>query len=315
MKKFVFCLLSFIIIHNLKATDTTKLVYPPKVQLFSLSDVRLLPGEFKHIQDLDHKYLLTLEPDRMVSWFRREAGLTPKAPPYPYWESEDVWGSGPLAGHIMGFYLSSMSMMYASTSDEAIVQKLIYTLQELDECQKAQGDGYLLAVPNGRHIFQDVADGKFTTSNPLINSSWEPVYIMNKIMLGLYGVYTRCHLPLAKDLLVKMADWFGNSIINKLSHEEMQKLLVCEHGSINESYITVYMVTGDKKYLEWARQLNDEDMWVPASQGKDILEGWHANTQIPKFTGFENVYDYTGEKKYTDAAHFFGRQLSLTIPG
>jgi uncharacterized protein len=100
-----------------------------KVELFSLSDIRLLPGEFKHIQDLDHKYLLTLEPDRMVSWFRREAGLTPKAPPYPFWESEDVWGKGPLAGHIMGFYLSSMSMMYAATGDEAIIGKLNYTLK------------------------------------------------------------------------------------------------------------------------------------------------------------------------------------------
>jgi len=293
------------------AADTTKVrvAHPAKIQLFSLSDVRLLPGEFRHIQDLDHQYLLSLEPDRMASWFRKEAGLTPKAPPYPYWESENVWGKGPLAGHIMGFYLSSMSMMYASTGDDAIIQKINYTLSQLDECQEAGGDGYLLAVPNGRKIFKDVVAGNFTTSNPLINDSWEPVYIMNKIMLGLYGVYTRCNLPLAKDILVKMADWFGDSVINKLSHDDMQKLLVCEHGSINESYVTVYLLTGNDKYLEWAQRLNDEDMWVPASQGKDILEGWHANTQIPKFTGFENVYQYTGDKKLTDAAQFFWKTV------
>ncbi len=283
----------------------TQLVHQPKISLFGLADVRLHDSEFKHIMDLDRAYLLSLEPDRLASWFRREAGLTPKAQPYPFWESEDVFGCGPLAGHIMGFYLSSMSMMYASTGDTTLISRLKYTLRELDECQQAQGDGYLLATINGRHVFQDVVDGKFTTTNPLINSTWEPVYIMNKIMLGLYGVYTECHLPQARDILVKMADWFGNQVIDKLSHEDMQKLLVCEHGSINESYIQVYSLTGDKKYLNWALRLNDEDMWVPMSQGKDILNGWHANTQIPKFTGFEAVYDYTGEKKYTDATRFF----------
>ena len=55
---------------------------------------------------------------------------------------------------------------------------------------------------------------------------------------------------------------------------------MCEHGSINESFIDVYQITGEEKYLKWAQRLNDEDMWVPMSEGKDILEGWHANTQV-----------------------------------
>jgi hypothetical protein len=50
-----------------------------KMQYFSLSDIQLLDSEFKHIQDMTHRYLLTIEPDRLCSWFRREAGLTPRA--------------------------------------------------------------------------------------------------------------------------------------------------------------------------------------------------------------------------------------------
>ena len=102
-----------------------------------------------------------------------------------------------------------------------------------------------------------------------------------------------------------MADWFGYEVLDKLNHENIQKMLVCEHGSINESYIDVYKITGDKKYLEWAKKLNDEDMWVPLSKGEDILNGWHANTQIPKFTGFNAVYRYTNNKAYNDAATRF----------
>jgi len=309
--KYITCLLVGTLLSayaTAEAADTKIVVnpvQPAQRTLFSLTDVRLGDSQFKDIQELDHAYLLSLEPERLLSWFRREAGLAPDAPAYPFWESEDVWGGGPLAGHIMGFSLSSMSMMYEATGDEALKRKIEKMVRGLKECQDAQGDGYLLATINGRRIFEEVVSGKFTTNNPTINGVWEPVYIMNKIMLGLYNAYLSCDLPQAKDVLVKMADWFGYQVLDKLTYEQIQELLVCEHGSINESYITVYEITGDKKDLKWAKLLNDEDMLIPAAEERDILNGWHANTQIPKFTGFEKVYNYTQEDKYTRAAQFF----------
>ena len=309
--KYITCLLVGTLLSaytTAEAADTKIVVnpvQPTQRTLFPLTDVRLGDSQFKDIQELDHAYLLSLEPERLLSWFRREAGLAPDAPAYPFWESEDVWGGGPLAGHIMGFSLSSMSMMYEATGDEALKRKIEKMVRGLKECQDAQGDGYLLATINGRRIFEEVVSGKFTTNNPTINGVWEPVYIMNKIMLGLYNAYLSCDLPQAKDVLVKMADWFGYQVLDKLSYEQIQELLVCEHGSINESYITVYEITGDEKYLKWAKLLNDEDMLIPAVEERDVLNGWHANTQIPKFTGFEKVYNYTQEDKYTRAAQFF----------
>ncbi len=44
-----------------------------------LSAVRLTGGPLKHAQDLDGEYLLKLEPDRMLAYFRLRAGLQPKA--------------------------------------------------------------------------------------------------------------------------------------------------------------------------------------------------------------------------------------------
>ncbi len=309
--KYITCLLVGTLLSaytTAEAADTKIVVnpvQPAQRTLFPLTDVRLGDSQFKDIQELDHAYLLSLEPERLLSWFRREAGLAPDAPAYPFWESEDVWGGGPLAGHIMGFSLSSMSMMYEATGNEALRRKIEKMVRGLKECQDAQGDGYLLATINGRRIFEEVVSGKFTTNNPTINGVWEPVYIMNKIMLGLYNAYLGCDLPQAKDVLVKMADWFGYQVLDKLTYEQIQELLVCEHGSINESYITVYEITGDEKYLKWAKLLNDEDMLIPAAEERDVLNGWHANTQIPKFTGFEKVYNYTQEDKYTRAAQFF----------
>lgn len=243
-KKYILFVLSFCIVSLGKARQPEKPVHENKVNLFSLKDIRITDGQFKDIQDLDHQYLLTLNPDKLMSWFLREAGLTPKEQPYPFWESDHFNGHGPLAGHILGFYLSSMSMMYQTTGDEKIIDKLRYTLSEMKKCQDVQGDGYLLATINGRQIFEDVVEDNFATSNPFIHTppndrTWEPVYIMNKIMLGLYGAYTLCDLSEAKTILTKMADWFGYEVLDKLNHEQIQKLLVCEHGSINESYIVI----------------------------------------------------------------------------
>ena len=281
-------------------------LHKPVRQLFSLADVRVEDPHMLLLQELDHKYLLELDVDKLLSWFRREAGVSQRGvEPYPFWESEDLFGGGPLSGHILGFWLSSMAMMYESTGDENIIPKVRNALDGLRECQLADGEGFIGAQPNVKSVFAEVAKGNFKTTNPLINKTWEPVYVMNKTMLGLYDVYRTFNIELAKTILVDLASWFGTKIIDVLDHEQMQRLLVCEHGSINESFVDVYTLTGDKRFLEWAKRLNDEDMWVPAAEGRDVLQGWHANTQIPKFTGFERVYNFTDDVKFRRAARFF----------
>ncbi len=292
-------------------TDDNQIVarplHQPVRELFPLSDVCVTDSAMHALMELDHKYLLDLNVDRLLSLFRKEAGVDQRgARPYPYWESEDVWGAGPLAGHILGFWLSSMAMMYETTGDERIPPRVKYAVEGLRECAQAPGqEGFVGAQPNVKALFGEVAKGNFTTSNPKINQLWEPVYIMNKTMLGLYDVYRTFGIELAKTVLIDLGQWFGEKVLDRLDHEQVQKLLVCEHGSINESYIDIYAITGDARFLEWAKRLNDEDMWVPASEERDELKGWHANTQIPKFTGFESVYNYTDDIKFHRAARFF----------
>lgn len=300
----VACALAFFSPNSLHAQIQP--VHQEKMRLFSLKDVRITDGQFKKIQDKDHEYLLSLEPDRLLSRFRREAGLTPKAPPYPFWESDDsMMKIGCLSGHILGFYMSSMSMMYETTGDEKILERLRYVVSELKECQEAQGDGYALAEVTGRNVFEAVVAGDIRASGGSLNDTFEPVYVLNKVMLGLAAIYERCGIEEARPVLVALADWFGTDVLDKLTHEQIQKLLDCEHGSINESYVDVYRITGDKKYLDWANELNHETMWIPLSEKRDVLPGFHANTQIPKFTGFANVYEYGGDEKLYDASEFF----------
>ena len=139
-------------------TTATNVANPVAIKetLFLLKDVRLLAGPVQTQQELNRKYLLKLEPDRLLSGFRREAGLEQKAPPYRGWESEAPL----LPGHILGFYLSGASMTVQATGDEELRRRLDYIITELAAVQAANGSGYMLAVPNGKKIFADIARGK-----------------------------------------------------------------------------------------------------------------------------------------------------------
>ena len=53
-----------------------------------LSAVRITGGPLKQAQDLDRAYLLKLEPDRMLTYHRKRAGLQPKAERYPGWNGD-----------------------------------------------------------------------------------------------------------------------------------------------------------------------------------------------------------------------------------
>src|SRR6476619_8372574 len=87
---------------------------------FDLRAVRLLDGPFRAAQQRNARYLLSLDPDRMLHNFRVNAGLTPKAPVYGGWESEEPWVGIRCHGHTLGHYLTAAALMYASTGDERI---------------------------------------------------------------------------------------------------------------------------------------------------------------------------------------------------
>lgn len=79
---------------------------PVKVETFPLNDVRLTQSPFKHAEDLDVRYLLGLDPDRLLAPYLKGAGLEPKADNYTNWENTG------LDGHIGGHYVSALSYMY-----------------------------------------------------------------------------------------------------------------------------------------------------------------------------------------------------------
>ena len=79
LKPVVLCLVSEALAPAASAPSPTPGPVPPQALFFELDQVRLMDGPFKVAQETDEAYLLKLDPDRFLSWFRREAGLTQEA--------------------------------------------------------------------------------------------------------------------------------------------------------------------------------------------------------------------------------------------
>jgi DUF1680 family protein len=265
-------------------------------ELFPLQDVRLLPSPFLEAQDTDLRYILALDPDRLLAPFRREGGQPQSKPSYGNWES-----SG-LDGHMGGHYLSALALMYASTGDEEILRRLNYFVQELQKCQ--QEDGYLGGIPGGAAAWDEVANGKLHADNFSVNGKWVPWYNLHKLYAGLRDAWQYAHNEQAKTMLVALSDW-ALKLSAHLSDEQMQQMLRAEHGGMNEILADVAAITGEKKYLDLAVRFSHQAILRPLQEGRDQLTGLHANTQIPKVIGFQRIAEMTGDSKYHDAAAFF----------
>jgi len=268
---------------------------------FDLTEVKLLDSSFKKAMDLDEKYLLSLAPDRLLSWFRKEAGLEPKGEVYGGWESDQV------AGHTLGHYLSACSMMYASTGNKKLLDRINYIVDELDACQSANGNGYLGAIPGGKQLFKEISERNIIseeTSGFRLNGIWSPWYTIHKMFAGLLDVQKYCDNKKALEIAKKFGAWAWNTTKN-LARDEFQKMLICEYGGMNETMAELYARTGDKKYLELAEEFFDNKVLLPIINHSDSLNGLHSNTQIPKIIGLLRIYELTGKDNYLSAAKFF----------
>jgi DUF1680 family protein len=282
--------------------NETRLKVKPQTEIkaytFDLKDVQLLNSPFKQAMQVDAAYLLSVEPDRLLSGFRAHSGLKPKEKMYEGWES-----SG-LAGHTLGHYLSAISMHYASTRQPEFLKRVNYIVKELGECQVARKTGYVGAIPKEDTVWAEVAKGDIRSRGFDLNGGWSPWYTVHKVMAGLLDAYLYCNNTQALKICKGMADWTGETIKN-LDDEKLQKMLLCEYGGMAETLVNLYSITGDKKYLDLSYKFYDKRILDPLAEKKDILPGKHSNTQIPKIIASARRYELNGDKKDKAIADFF----------
>lgn len=293
--------LFFLILLTSCCQNTKQVPTPDKLQTssFKMSEVKLTNSPFKHAETKAAEYLLLLDIDRLLSGFRSEAGLEPKANKYGGWESRGV------AGHSLGHYLSACSMYYATYNDDRFLRRITYIIDELEVCQNANNNGYVAATPNGKKLFGEVANGDIRSQGFDLNGGWVPLYVMHKVLAGLIDAYQYTENQKALRVASRLADWMCTTFL-ELNDSEMQRVMTCEFGGMNEALANLYSFTQNENHLKLARVFdNHKEVMDSLAICKDNLEGKHANTQIPKIVGAARLFELTGSKRDSLIATFF----------
>jgi uncharacterized protein len=265
-----------------------------------LRRVRITGGPLLRAQEADRKYLLELEPDRMLAFYRTHAGLAAKATPYGGWD-----GPGRnLTGHVAGHYLSAASLMFVATGDARFKERADYIVRELAAVQSKQGDGYLSALEGGREAFSALSRGEIRSAAFDLNGLWSPWYTLHKTFAGLRDAYRHGGNHTALEVETRFAGWAAR-VLAPLDDAQVARMLNTEHGGMNEVLADLYVDTGDQRWLALSRRFEHHAFTDALARGQDNLPGKHVNCQIPKLIGSAARYEYTGDAADLMTSSFF----------
>lgn len=266
----------------------------PALSPFALSRVRLLAGPFRDAMEVNRRFLLQQDPDRLLHMFRLTAGLSSTAEPLGGWEAPD----NELRGHYTGHYLSACALMWAGEGDATLKARGDAIVNGLAACQQAHGAGYLSAFPE--ELFDRLRAGQ---------SAWAPFYTLHKIMAGLLDMHQLAGNAQALDLLTGMVRWTARWV-QPLGDHQMQRVLEREYGGMNELLYNVFALTGDSSTRDLAHRFDHERIFAPLAASRDELKGLHVNTTIPKILGAARRYELTGEPRSRRIGEYFWQEVT-----
>ena len=254
---------------------------------FSMHNVTLLDEYEQNAFQKEVEYLKSLEPDRLMRGFGDISGRKINAEKYGGWETSAI------QGHTLGHYLTAVSQAYATSKDEELKKITDYMISVLKGCQLK--NGYLHAIPESH--YDQIESGN-------TSGTWVPWYSMHKILAGLIDVYAFTGNKDALKIASKLGDWVY-SRTSKWTPEMQQTVLNVEYGGMNDCLYNLYKHTKNENHLSAAHSFDEMSLFEPLYNGKDVLNGKHANTTIPKIVGAINRYTVTGEEYYLQVAANF----------
>ena len=267
------------------------------LQSVDLHDVTVTDPYLRNAGELEIRYLLSFDIDRLLVEFRRNSGLsTDGLKNYGGWESGYDGSTNAdsqnqpvrFTGHFVGHYLSALAQAQASTiadgdQKRALAGRLTTLVEGIREAQLAfatrntDDAGFLPAfhvdaLPAGK-------DGLLV-----------PFYNLHKVEQGLIHAYDYAKDRRTCNLALAAAGDFANFIVAWHTRHPDIDMLSTEYGGMNDALYQLYQITQNPTHLEAARCFDEEDLFVSLAHGIDNLDGKHANATIPKIIGAVRHY-------------------------
>ena len=292
---------------------------------FPLAAVELREGIFTRARDQLLHLARVYPVDRLLAVFRANAGLdTRGALPPGGWEDfghadEEAWGpedypgrtaaptANLLRGHYAGHFLSMLALAHAGAPDPAVrselkakVDAVVEGLREVQETLAASGryshPGFLAAY----------GEWQFSRLEGLApyGEIWAPYYTCHKIMAGLLDAHRHTGSDVALEIAAGMGRWVHGrlSALSAEQRRDMWALYIAgETGGMNEVLCDLAVRSGDTTFVETARLFDLDPLLDAAADGRDVLDGMHANQHAATLLGYLALGDLTGEARYRDA--------------
>ena len=285
--------------------EEAKLSFDTPISDYTVSSVSAEGDFFENALEKEIDYLMSLDPERLLVNFRKNAGILTDLEPYGGWENSLI------GGHTIGHYLTALSQAYVNAATPSSDRKKIYgriteLVDGLAECQRKNGFlwGASFLSVNVEEQFDNVEKGRCD----IFKEAWVPWYTMHKILEGLISVYAETGYQPSLDIACRLGDWVCDRT-KKWDDGTRRTVLSIEYGGMNDAMYDLYALTGEKKYAD-AAHVFDEDVLFERirSGGLNVLNNLHANTTIPKVIGAMKRWLVLGESagdEYLETAEIF----------
>jgi DUF1680 family protein len=262
---------------------------------FDITQVTLNNGRWRENEARTLSYLKFIDLDRMLYVFRSNHKLsTQGALPNEGWDSPSFL----FRSHMQGHMLSAWAQCYAVYKDISCRDRAEKFVAELQKCQEnSVAAGFSLGYLSG------FPESEFTRleQHTQLNGN-VPYYCIHKTMQGLLDVWRYIGDMNAQAVLLSKAAWVDNRT-SAFDTSQMQTILgAAEFGGMADVLTDLYRQTSDVRWLNVAKRFDHAAVFDPLAANQDNLDGLHANTQVPKWTGAVREYMATGTSWYLDVA-------------
>jgi uncharacterized protein len=248
--------------------DISKAPSPPSLalQAFTYHDVTLTGGPMADQAKFAREFYLAIPSDNLLNGFRLRAGLPAPGQPMGGWYDPNNFAGGCAFGQ----YLSALARTYANTGDPRYKEKV----EELV------------------HGFnQTIATDGFFFISVKISTNW-PCYTYDKNCIGMRDAYNLCGDEEALMVLKTMTDWAYKNMPRRKD----------EWYTLPENLYNCYALTGDKRYLQIAREYEHTNYFDSFANGTNtFFPSLHAYSHVNALASAAKAYEVTGDIKYFKA--------------
>ena len=249
--------------------DISKAPQPAHIalQAFTYHDVTLTGGPLAAQAQFSREFFLAIPNDNLLNGFRQRAGLPAPGKPMGGWyDPQDFAG-----GCAFGQYISALARTYANTGDARYKDKVTELVHDFHEA----------IAPDG-----------FFFISVKISTNW-PCYTYDKNCIGIRDAYTLTGDAEALDVLKIMTDWAYKNMPRRKD----------EWYTLPENMYNCYALTGDKRYLEMAKEYDYSDRYYNffANGTNAFIPTRHAYSHVNSLASAAKIYEVTGDAKYLRA--------------